>query len=75
MDGSAGSSWTKHLLVVLLAGLSIATGIRIAAGWALRDAAGTLRLYGRGHVFELPLRTAVARRSAYTALRRICELR
>ena len=73
-----GLSWfilEIQVLSVILGGLPILAGIYMLTGWAFPDNEGTLQLYAPGHAIALPLRSAAARESVYTAMQRIYELR
>jgi len=73
-----GLSWfilEIQVLSVILGGLPILAGIYTLTGWAFPDNAGSLQLYAPGHAIALPLQSAAARESVYTAMQRIYELR
>ncbi len=73
-----GLSWfilEIQVLSVILGGLPILAGIYMLTGWAFPDNEGALQLYAPGHAIALPLQSAAARESVYTAMQRIYELR
>ncbi|MXY59404.1 MAG: hypothetical protein F4Y96_02690 [Chloroflexi bacterium] len=71
-----GLSWfilEIQVLSVILGGLPILVGIYMLTGWAFPDNAGSLQLYAPGHAIALPLQSAAARESVYTAMQRIYD--
>lgn len=64
-----------QVLSVILGGLPVLFGIYMLTGWAFPDNEGVLQLYAPGHAIALPLQSAAARESVYTAVQRIYELR